>query len=129
MRPLTIGQVAQRVGVGIETIRFYEREGLIADPPRRASGYREYPPEVVDRLISLSELRIWAHRYGIDSIHLEDRFAVFGYTSPSQIQSLARQSDGQVRVVDGKSAYLTLSKEVLKTGKAHKPIRSLLRPQ
>ena len=86
-------------------------------------------PEVVDRLISLSELRIWAHRYGIDSIHLEDRFAVFGYTSASQIQSLARQSGGQLRVVDGKSAYLTLSKEVLKTGKAHKPIRSLLRPQ
>jgi len=85
--------------------------------------------EVVDRLISLSELRIWAHRYGIDSIHLEDRFAVFGYTSPSQIQSLARQSGGELRVVDGKSAYLTLSKEVLKTGKAHKPIRSLLQPQ
>ena len=50
MSALTIGQVARRAGVGIETIRFYERAGLIADPPRRASGYRAYPPEVVARI-------------------------------------------------------------------------------
>ncbi|MBI4403166.1 MAG: MerR family transcriptional regulator [Deltaproteobacteria bacterium] len=47
---LTIGQVAQLSGVGIETIRFYEREGLIPEPPRRESGYRDYPPEVVKRI-------------------------------------------------------------------------------
>ena len=50
MAELSIGQVAQRAGVGIETIRFYEREGLIADPPRKPSGYREYSPEVVRRI-------------------------------------------------------------------------------
>ena len=50
MDSLTIGQVAKRAAVGVETVRFYERQGLIAEPPRRASGYRQYPPEVVDRL-------------------------------------------------------------------------------
>jgi MerR family mercuric resistance operon transcriptional regulator len=49
-QPLTIGKVARRAAVGIETIRFYEREGLIAEPPRRASGYRQYPPETVGRV-------------------------------------------------------------------------------
>lgn len=50
MDALTIGKVAKQAGVGIETIRFYEREGLIAEPPRRESGYRQYPPQTVDRV-------------------------------------------------------------------------------
>ena len=49
-KPLTIGMVARRAGVGVETVRFYERQGLIEEPPRRLSGYREYPEEVVARL-------------------------------------------------------------------------------
>lgn len=51
MESLTIGQLAQRAGVGVETVRFYEREGLIAEPPRRPSGYRDYPPETVTRIL------------------------------------------------------------------------------
>ena len=49
-KPLTIGLVARRAGVGVETVRFYERQGLIEEPPRRMSGYREYDDEVVSRL-------------------------------------------------------------------------------
>ncbi len=51
MQTLTTGQLAQRAGVGVETIRFYEREGLISEPPRRPSGYRDYPPETVTRIV------------------------------------------------------------------------------
>src|SRR5437762_2521828 len=47
---LKIGHVAKESGTGIETIRFYERSGLISDPPRRDSGYREYPRETIARL-------------------------------------------------------------------------------
>lgn len=47
---LSIGQLAKRAGVGIETIRFYEREGLLPEPARLPSGYRQYPPETVDRV-------------------------------------------------------------------------------
>ncbi len=50
MSGLTIGQVAKAAGIGIETIRFYEREGLFDPPPRRPSGYRQFPEEVVHRL-------------------------------------------------------------------------------
>ena len=48
---LTIGQLARRAGVGVETVRFYEREGLIFEPPRRPSGYRDYPHETVTRIV------------------------------------------------------------------------------
>ena len=50
MDMLSIGQVARRAGVGVETVRFYEREGLLEEPPRRASGYRQYDEQVVKRL-------------------------------------------------------------------------------
>ena len=50
MAMLSIGQVARRAGVGVETVRFYEREGLLEEPPRRASGYRQYDEQVVKRL-------------------------------------------------------------------------------
>lgn len=47
MKPLTIGTVARSAGVGVETVRFYERHGLLAEPPRRASGYRQYDEDAV----------------------------------------------------------------------------------
>jgi MerR family mercuric resistance operon transcriptional regulator len=48
--PLTIGKVAARAGVGVETIRFYERKGLIRRPVRRSRGFRRYPADAVERV-------------------------------------------------------------------------------
>lgn len=50
MEPLSIGQVAQRAGVGVQTIRFYEKEGLLPEPSRRPSGYRQYSEDAIRRL-------------------------------------------------------------------------------
>src|SRR5215467_14021569 len=49
-KSMTIGKVAKLAGVGVETIRFYEREGLLNKPKRRQSGYRVFTPEVVARI-------------------------------------------------------------------------------
>lgn len=50
MNGLTIGKLAKQAGLGIETVRFYERQGLIEPPPRTDSNYRIYPEEEVNRL-------------------------------------------------------------------------------
>ena len=50
MKTLTIGKVAKQADIGVETIRFYERTGLLNEPPRNNSGYRQYPPEAVVKL-------------------------------------------------------------------------------
>ena len=50
MTLLNIGQLAQRTGVTVETVRFYEKRGLIAAPQRSDSGYRQYTPETVKRV-------------------------------------------------------------------------------
>lgn len=45
-----IGQVARQAGVSVEAIRFYESQALIPEPPRTASGYRQYPAETIQRV-------------------------------------------------------------------------------
>ncbi len=51
MKTMTISNAARQAEVGIETIRFYERRGLIKQPPKPVgSGYRVYPEETVQRI-------------------------------------------------------------------------------
>ena len=50
MRSLTIGQLAKEAQVNVETVRYYERRGLMPEPPRRESGYRQYPLDSVARI-------------------------------------------------------------------------------
>ena len=50
MHSLRISQLAEQAGVGIDTVRYYERSGLLPEPPRRPSGYREYPLQSLQRL-------------------------------------------------------------------------------
>jgi MerR family mercuric resistance operon transcriptional regulator len=47
---LTIGKVAHSAGLAIDTVRYYEREGLLEKPARSTSGYRHYRPDVIARL-------------------------------------------------------------------------------
>ena len=44
------GELAARAGVNAQTLRYYERRGLLAQPPRSAAGYRSYPDEAVEKL-------------------------------------------------------------------------------
>lgn len=64
---MQIGEVARQVGMATSAIRFYEEAGLLPEPERTASGYREYDQSVMDRLafiragqgvgLTLNELR------------------------------------------------------------------------
>src|SRR5712691_5745325 len=49
-RCMTIGQVAKAAGVGVETIRFYERNKLIPQPKRSTTGYRAYDQQIAQRV-------------------------------------------------------------------------------
>jgi MerR family mercuric resistance operon transcriptional regulator len=47
---LTIGKLAERAGVNIETIRYYQRRGLLDEPPKPLGGHRRYPPDMAKRV-------------------------------------------------------------------------------
>ena len=76
-KPLTIGRLAQEAGINLETVRYYERRGLLPTPPRTPAGYRMFPPEAARRLRfirraqylgfslkEIRELRPYVHRPG-----------------------------------------------------------------
>jgi len=58
MNGLTIGKLAKEAGIGIETVRFYERQGLVAPPPRTESNYRVYPEKEVKRLKFIKRAKV-----------------------------------------------------------------------
>jgi MerR family mercuric resistance operon transcriptional regulator len=51
VKSLTIGKLAKEAGVNLETVRYYERRGLLPKPPRStSSGYRQFPEDAARRL-------------------------------------------------------------------------------
>lgn len=50
MTSFTIGQLAKKAHVHVETLRYYERRGLLPEPPRSESGYRQYSADAVLRI-------------------------------------------------------------------------------
>ncbi len=65
------------------------------------------PPET-NRLTELKELQLAAQTWQIDDVHLEGRFAVFGYRNPGKIRKLAKLCGPDLRIVDDRTAYLLL---------------------
>src|ERR671920_2472760 len=54
---MKIGEIANQAGVSVDTVRFYERVGVLPPPARTASGYRDYQPATVERIQLTRELQ------------------------------------------------------------------------
>lgn len=54
---LTIGELARRAGVGVETVRYYEKRGVLAQPPRPSRGFRVYSVQALERLVFIRRAR------------------------------------------------------------------------
>ena len=50
IKPLSSGELARESRVNVETVRYYERRGLLPHPPRGAGGFRQYAPDAVRRI-------------------------------------------------------------------------------
>jgi MerR family mercuric resistance operon transcriptional regulator len=57
MNTLTIGKLAKKTDVNIETVRYYERRGLIPKPKRKESGYRKYSDDTVKRILFIKHAK------------------------------------------------------------------------
>jgi DNA-binding transcriptional MerR regulator len=69
---LSTVQLARAVDVPIDTIRYYERVGLLPEPPRTTGAHRRYPPAMVDRLQFIRG----AQRLGLRLAEIRDLLAV-----------------------------------------------------
>lgn len=71
---MRIGQLAREAGVSVDTVRFYERRGVLPTADRRPSGYREFDPSAVDRIRSAKAFQDLGFTLDeiIDALHTHD---------------------------------------------------------
>lgn len=98
---LRIGKLAAAAGVGVETIRFYERRGLLAQPARRRSGYREYAADDVVRIHFIKA----AQQLGFTLNEIAELLQL-EQDSRAQCGDIQQRAGGKLRVIDEKIAAL-----------------------
>lgn len=105
---LKSGELAKAAGVNVETLRYYEKRGLIPEPPRRESGYRQYPPESVDRLIFIKS----AQELGFTLEEIKDLLALRVDESATKAQ-VRQHAQAKVAQIDAKIAALSQMRSAL----------------
>jgi DNA-binding transcriptional MerR regulator len=106
---LRTGQLAERAGVNIQTLRYYERRGLLDAPPRRPSGQREYPEATVRLLRTIKA----AQRLGFTLTEIEELIALSEHRRGTG--ELQRRAQRKVAEVDAKIDQLRQVREALLT--------------
>ena len=113
MNALSTGQLARQAEVGLETIRYYERRGLLAKPVRKPSGYRQYAEDAVRRLRFIKR----AQQLGFTLNEIKELVALWEDPEADRSQvrqrALAKVADVEARIRDleeVKTRLLYLSK-------------------
>lgn len=122
MQKLTIGRLARAAGVGVETIRYYERLGLLSQPRRPVSGYRIYND---DHLLRLQFIKR-AQGLGFTLEEINELLHLRA-TSVEACQRVQHKTEEKIRLVREKQAQLRLMerqlKMLLRACEAQEPIR------
>lgn len=107
MKTMTVGQVARLAGVGVETVRFYEKSGLLEEPARRASGYREYDDQTVNRLRFIQR----AKDLGFTLAEIKELLSLGCSERPCD--DVRERAEAKITEIEAKVALLLRMKEVL----------------
>jgi MerR family transcriptional regulator, mercuric resistance operon regulatory protein len=92
---LTIGALSMRTGVNIETIRFYERIGILAKPPRSAAGHRIYSQEQLMRLGFVRRSRELG--FPLDEVRRLLQLVDAGHYTCAEVKAITLDHLGEVR--------------------------------
>jgi MerR family transcriptional regulator, copper efflux regulator len=108
MKPLTIGRLAREVRVNLETVRYYERRGLLLKPPRSASGYRLFPQEAARRLRFIRR----AQQLGFSLQEIRELLSL--RVSPrARSADVRRRAEAKIADIDAKISTLDSMKKTL----------------
>lgn len=108
MQYMTIGQLAKLADVNIETIRYYERIGLLEDPHRNSTGYRQYTYEFLDRLRFIKT----AKKIGFTLKDIQELFSL-KVTSSTACDDVRLLADEKILEIKNKINNLTSMKLTL----------------
>src|SRR5215204_1998597 len=95
---MKIGQVAKHAGVTIDTVRFYERRGVLPAPDRLPSGYRTYTPATVERLRLARRLQQLGFTLDevIDALHSHDQGGATCASERWRLDAVLERIDGKI---------------------------------
>jgi DNA-binding transcriptional MerR regulator len=95
---MKIGQVADLAAVSVDTVRFYERRGVLPVPDRTASGYRTYAPATVERIRLARRLQQLGFTLDevIDALHATDRGGVTCESERWRLESVLDRIDARI---------------------------------
>ena len=105
---MKIGQLAKAAGVGTETIRFYEKTGLLEEPARRVSGYREYEQAAIHRLMFIRR----AKELGFTLNEIKELLAL-RIARTASCGRVKRQAEVKIADIDSKLKTLRRMKSAL----------------
>lgn len=105
---LTIGRLAKQAGVNLETVRYYERRGLLRTPPRSAAGYRLFPKDAPRRLKFIRR----AQELGFSLAEIRDLLSLRG-SSTAQCSDVRQRTEAKIADVEAKIQALDLIKRTL----------------
>jgi len=108
MDGLTIGGVAERARVHIDTLRYYERRGLVAIPPRSRANYRLYPEDAVRRVRFIKRVQ----ELGFTLKEIKELLSVRAAPEAGCAEVRAH-AEVKIKDIDEKIASLTAMKSVL----------------
>jgi len=102
------GELAKRAGVNVQTLKYYERRGLLLEPNRRASGYREYDADAVLRVRFIKR----AQELGFSLAEIAELLTLrlAAERSRPEVRTLAAD---KLRTIDGKVRQLLAMREAL----------------
>jgi MerR family copper efflux transcriptional regulator len=122
METMKIGRLAERTGVNIDTVRFYERKGLLPQPMRGSSGYREYGEADVDRLSFIRRSK----ELGFTLAEIGELLSLSGHRR-GDMQGVRRKAEQRLQQVEQKIGELQRVRQGLKKLIAACPGRGDLR--
>ena len=116
---MKIGEVATRAGVTVDTVRFYERIGVLPAPERTASGYRDYRPETVERIALTRELQAIGFTLGeaVDALAAHDTGTATCETERWRLQAVLDRVDARLAELTALRSRITQAQEACASGR------------
>jgi MerR family mercuric resistance operon transcriptional regulator len=97
VKSLTIGHLARAVGINLETVRYYERRGLLPKPPRSPFGYRLFPADAAQRLRFIKH----AQELGFSLKEIRELLALRISPKTSSVE-IRKRAEAKIRDIEGK---------------------------
>lgn len=116
---MKIGAVAQEAGVSVDTVRFYERVGVLPPPARTESGYRDYAPETIERIRLTRELQAlgFTLNHAVDALAAHDAGEATCESERWRLDTVLDRVDARIAELDALRSRIVAAREACVEGR------------